>query len=346
MNSLWKTILDGLTYKDLAGKRQPRIYTVITGLILLLLLMAGGLAGLNRYLLISTLKNTVQTVQATPASISLTAPVTETDKPTDTQPLGNVSTGCPTDPAEWFFSPTLISENHQVIQPACVYQGLERTIAWALAVREGYSRAEATQQLGFTEMPMRQLEKVTIPKDANELVDVPVSFIPPNPDFTEWRLNTNGEPAVTYALRGCFRTSTITGNRVEIWGGDYPVICIVVEDAENTHIVYSLNGRTYTSPATPMRSFLLFGYVSDGYWVWLGTQAEPKEEITNPQANASDRLTVATLYDSQPWDAKWLMDFHRLPMRPLPENWQNLTDENEKQFILNALSAGSEGATP
>jgi len=147
-------------------------------------------------------------------------------------------------------------------------------------------------------------------------------------------------------LRGCFRTSTITGNRVEIWGGDYPVVCIVVEDAENTHIVYSLNGHTYTSPATPMRSFLLFGYVSDGYWVWLGTQTEPKLEITDPRANASDRLTIATLYDSQPWDAKWLMTFHRLPMHPLPENWQSLTDENEKQFILNTLSAGQEGGMP
>ncbi len=325
MNSLWKTILDGLTYKDLAGKRQPRTYTVITGLILLLLLMAGGLAGLNRYLLMSR-------VQATPVSVLMPTQVvgtTETEPPATTQPNGNVSSSCPTDSAEWSFSPTLISENHQVIQPACVYQGLERTIAWALAVREGYSRAEATQQLGFSEMPMRQLEKVTIPSDADQLVDVPVSFIPPNPDFTEWRLNTNGEPAVTYALRGCFRTSTITGNRVEVWGGDYPVICIVVEDAENTHIVYSLNDHTYTSPAAPMRSFLLFGYISDGSWVWLGTQTEPKEEITDPQANASDRLTVATLYDSQPWDAKWLMTFHHLPMHPLPEHWQNLTDENE-----------------
>lgn len=342
MNSLWKTILDGLTYKDLAGKRQPRIYTVITGLILLLLLMAGGIAGLNRYLLMSR-------VQATPISISLTMPVAETvetEESATIQPEGNVSSGCPTDSREWSFTPTLISENHQVIQPACVYQGLERTIAWALAVREGYSRAEATKQLGFSEMPMRQLERVTIPKDADELVDVPVSFIPPNPDFTEWRLNERGEPAVTYALRGCFRTSAITGNRVEIWGGDYPVICIVVEDAENTHIVYSLNGHTYTSPATPMRSFLLFGYGSDGYWVWLGTQTEPKLEITDPQANASDRLTVATLYDSQPWDAKWLMNFHHLPMRPLPKNWQSLTDESEKQSILNALSAGQEGGTP
>ena len=260
MKSLWKTILDGLTYKDLAGKRQPRTYTVMTGLILLLLLVAGGMAGLNRYLLMSR-------VQATPVSVSLTTQATETietDQPATTQPDVAISTGCPTDSADWSLTPSYISENYKVVQPACVYQGLENTIAWALAVREGYSRAEATQQLGLTEMPMRQMKTVPIPANAKGLATVLVSFIPPNPDFTEWRLNENGEAAVTYALRGCFRTSTVVGNRLEIWGGDYPVICIVMEDAENTHIVYSLNGHTYTSTATPTRSFLLFGYLSNG----------------------------------------------------------------------------------
>ncbi len=177
MKSLWKTILDGLTYKDIAGKRQPRIYTVVTGLILLLLFMAGGMAGLNRYLLMSR-------VQATPEVVTLPA---QTMEPVATESIATPSSGaidsfgCPTDPSEWSFTPTLISENYQVIQPACVYQGLEKTIAWALAVREGYSRAEATEQLGFTEMPMRQLESVTIPKYADELVDMPFSFIPLNP---------------------------------------------------------------------------------------------------------------------------------------------------------------------
>jgi hypothetical protein len=338
MKSLWKTILDGLTYKDLAGKRQPRIYTVVTGLILLLLFMAGGMAGLNRYLLMSR-------VQATPEAVTLP---TQTMEPVATEtivtdPSGGVdSFGCPTDSSEWSFTPTMISENYQVIQPACIYQGLEKSIAWALAVREGYSRAEATELLGFTEMPMRQMETVTLPRDANDLVDVPVSFIPPNPDFKEWRLNANGEAAVTYALRGCFETSSVKGNRVEIWGGEYPVICLVVEDAENTHILYALNDHMYISPATPMRSFLLFGYLCDGQWVWLGTQTEPKLEITDAKENASDRLTVATLYDSQPWDAKWLSNTWHLDMQPLPENWQSLTDENEKQYILSVLS----GAAP
>lgn len=338
MKSLWKTILDGLTYKDLAGKRQPRIYIVVTGLILLLLFMAGGMAGLNRYLLMSR-------VQATPEAVTLP---TQTMEPVATEtivtsPSGGTDVfGCPTDASEWSFTPTMISDNYQVIQPACVYQGLEKTIAWALAVREGYSRAEATELLGFTEMPMRQVEIVTIPKNANELVDVPVSFIPPHPDFKEWRLNTNGKAAVTYTLRGCFETSSVKGNRVEIWGGEYPVICLVVEDAENTHILYALNNHIFISTATPMRSFLLFGYLGDGQWAWLGTQIEPKLEITNAEENASDRLTVATLYDSQPWDPRWLSTTHHLDMQPLPENWQTFTDESEKQYILSVLS----GAAP
>jgi len=344
MKSLWKTILDGLTYLDLAGKRQPRTYTVITGLILLLLLMAGGMAWFNRYVLMNTVHKNTPVVQAIPTSVSTTT-IAETKETAQPAPV-TTSTDCPANPAEWSLTPTLASNNYDLIQPACVYQGLEKTIAWALAVREGYSRADATQQLGFSEMPMRQLQKVTIPSSTKDMVAVPVSFIPPNPDFTEWRLNENGEAAVTYALRGCFRTSTIAGNRVDVWGDDYQVICLVVEDAENTHIVYSLNDHAYTSTATPIRSFLLFGYVSDNLWVWLGTQADPKLEIRDRGANARERLTVATLYDSQPWDAKWLMNFYHLNMQPLPKRWQTLTDENEKRAILNELSAGQAGVAP
>src|SRR5690606_35059025 len=67
-------------------------------------------------------------------------------------------------------------------------------------------------------------------------------------------------------------------------------------------------------------------------WVWLGTQTEPKLEITDEEVNANERLTVATLYDSQPWDAKWLLDRYHLSMKPLPEHWQHMTDEDEKMF--------------
>lgn len=282
-------------------------------------------------------------VQATPIAVQITEQVIV--PPTATQIVEVYEPGCPTDPAKWFFAEPVIPQNYKIIQPACVYQGLEKTIAWALAVRTGYSRAQATELLGFAEMPMRQLSQVKIP-GVSGILDVPVSFIPPNANLTEWRIDASGNPAVAYALRGCFRTSTVEGNRLETWGVDYPVICLVVEDAENSNIVYSLDGHLYTTSATPIRSFLLFGYVGNNDWVWLGTQSDPKQEITDVLQMENDRLTIATLYDSQPWDAEWLERAYHLQMQPLPENWQKLMDVNEQQAILSGLAVDLEGVQP
>lgn len=337
MKSLWKTILNGLAYRDLAGHVQLRAHTIISGLLLLLILVTGGMAALNRYLLMSR-------VQATGEPVLLTAsPVTDVPPPHTSDPEQD---GCPTNAMDWSLTPTYISKTYAVIQPACVYQGLEQTIAWALAIREGYSRADATRLLGFTEMPMRQVDQVLLPSESREPIAMPVGFIPPNPQFTEWRLNADGEAAVTYALRGCFRTSSVVGNRVETWGGEYAVVCMVVEDAENTHIVYALDGHVYTTDAIPMRSFLLFGYVEGGLWVWLGTQEDPKQEIVSPPINARERLTVATMYDSQPWDSTWLLNSHHLIMQPPPQDWQLMTDESEGRMILNSLAEGLNGVQP
>ncbi len=338
MKNILQSILDGLTFKDLVGKRRPRTYAVIAGLILFLLALVAGLTWSTQYMMMSA-------VRVTPRPMYVKAEPTA--KATESPATTATTTGCPTDPAGWSLVPVYENLNYDLIQPACVYQGLEKTIAWALAVREGYSRAQATQALGFTEMPMRRLDQIDIPFKEEDFASVPVSFIPPDPNLTEWRLDANGGPAVTYALRGCFRTSKVVGNRLEVWGGDYPVICLVVEDAENTHTIYSLDGHIYASAAIPMRSFLLFGYVSDGTWVWLGTQDDPNLEIKDPQANARERLTVATLYDSQPWDARWLKDHYGLGMQPPPDNWQAMTDPNEKDAVLHELLVATpDGAKP
>ncbi len=95
-----------------------------------------------------------------------------------------------------------------------------------------------------------------------------------------------------------------------------------------------------------MRSFLLFGYLADGYWVWLGTKDDPKLEITDAAANAKERLTIATMYDSLPWDPDWLLYSHQLMMKPPPENWLELRDESERQAILDGLSTPTNGTMP
>jgi hypothetical protein len=335
MKQFFNTILDGLTFRDLAGHRQPRAFTIMALAILVLLILTGTYALFQRHRM-------MRPVQATPVAVSVTeeVPVQTSESPVEKHPVT-----CPADPAEWSLADAAIHMNYKTIQPACVYAGLERTIAWALAVRSGYSRAEAARLLGLAEFPMTRLNEVTIQTETKGPQDVPVSFIPPHPDLTEWRVDERGVAAIAYGLRGCFRTSSVVGNRLEVWGGDYPVVCVVAEDAENTFTVYALDGHIYTSSATPTRSYLLFGYAGDDLWVWLGTQENPKVQIEDPDLSADERATVAALFDSHPWDGRWLETNFGMVQQPLPENWQAQTDQAESQAILNLLNAYLQGVS-
>lgn len=330
MKPLWKTILDGLTFTDLAGRRQPRKYALVTGAILLIILMMAGALLVNRVLLQYSMKESY-------------APVVETGAQTPTEsnlPAVPTVIACPVNANEWNLTDVPISINYKSIQPTCVYAGLEKTIAWALAINNGYSRDQARELLGFSELPMRQMDQAKILTDTQGPKEVALHFTPPTAEFTEWRVNDNGGSAVTYGLRGCFRTSTVIGNQVEIWGGEYPVICVVVEDTENTRIIYNLGEHYFTAPAIPTRSFLLFGYLGNGYWVWLGTQMNPKSTIKDFAKMADERRTVATLFDSQPWDILWLEQRYGLGAQSLPEGWRDFNDPNEQQIIVQGLIPG------
>lgn len=330
MKALWNTILDGLTFKDLAGRRHPRSYAVVAGVILLVSLFLVGASGVNQILLKRSMQETH-------------VPSVETSTAMPTQPshsFAPTAIGCPVDAEEWSLSDVVISINYKLIQPACVYEGLSHTVAWALAVRNGYSHEQARQLLGFSELPMRLMDQATILTDTQGPKEVALHFIPPTPDFIEWRVNDSGGPAVSYGLRGCFRTSTVIANQVEVWGGEYPVICVVAEDAENTRIVYNLGEHYFTAPAIPTRSFLLFGYLGNGYWVWLGTEMNPKSTIHDFAKMADDRRTVATLFDSQPWDILWLEQRYGLGAQSLPEGWRDFNDPNEQQIIVQGLIPG------
>ena len=96
-------------------------------------------------------------------------------------------------------------------------------------------------------------------------------------------------------------------------------------------------------PCVPS-SFLAMSQTAIGCGLELRMTQSWKSKIR--QANAHERLTIATLYDSKPWDAKWLQNSYHLSMKTLPENWQTMTDENEKQAILDLLSADANGVKP
>lgn len=327
MNSLFKTIWEGLTFTDIAGRRQPRTYTVLAGLLLILLAaLASGVALKHQAMMAE--------VQGTPAPVSVTPEVTPAPERTETAAR---STPCPTDPAEWVFEDALPDDNFKRIEPACIYEGLGQSVAWALAVRSGYTRAEAAEALGFAGFPMRQLDEVTALTNTQGPVSIPVAFTPPHPNFAEWRVSAAGQPALSYALRGCFRTYEIVGNQAKPWNQEYPVICTLSEDSFGTQMVFQLDGHTFTSPAEPTRSFALFGYGKDGNWVWLGTQQEPKVSLSTLPDFQQEAQLAAKLQNLPVWEAAWLNETYGLPARTLPESWQSLTNETDKQAILAGL---------
>lgn len=330
MNKLFNFFLDGITFQDLAGKRQPRTFAILSALILLVLLGVFAASCMERNSMMAEVLATPQPVAATPAATILS--------PTATRLVQGADQGCPQDPSDWSLVDVFISPNYKLIQPACVYDGLERTVSWALAIRQGYSRLEAAQLLGFDDLPMRPMTQITALGNSGQPQNMSLNFPPSHPDLTEWRVDETGKPAVSYALRGCFRTSHVVGNKVEIWGGDYAVICVVVEDAEGRYAVYALNEHLYTASASSTRTYLLFGYAGDDLWVLLGARESPRLEIDDPAKIADDRLTIATLYDSQPWEADWLAYRHKLFPRPLPESWQTASDEAVMQAILTELN--------
>ena len=49
MTQFWSILLDHLTFRDLAGRRQPRAYTVLAGAILAMLLLAAFITLSNQW---------------------------------------------------------------------------------------------------------------------------------------------------------------------------------------------------------------------------------------------------------------------------------------------------------
>jgi hypothetical protein len=326
MKALFNAILDGLTFTDLAGKRHPRTYTVLTGVILILLIALSLGVGLEH-------KSMMDEVQSTPIPVAVTIEPSEQVEPTLTP-----EEPCHSDPKNWTFLDIAPDDNFKRIEPVCVYEGLERSVAWAIAVRSGYTRAEAAKTLGFSELPMRQMSEVMALTNTKGPLSLAVSFTPSHPGFAEWRVGSDGKPAVAYALRGCFRTYKVVGNQTDEWNKDYPVICVLSEDSYGLQIVFQLDGQIFTSSAEPTRSFALFGYAGNGDWVWLGTQKEPKTDLKTMPSYREEAQLSAKQFDLPVWDAAWLEKDFEMSAKALPEDWQSHTQESDKESILNGLN--------
>ena len=309
---------DQLTYADLAGRRRLRRYVFVAVLIFILIGLLFGWSGWQR---------ARARIAGSPSAVVTSGESTGLIAGSESVEMNPIleAEGCPVDPASWALFDVYIGDNYKRIEPNCVYEGLSIAVAWHMLERLGYSKLEAAEQLGLPEIPWEPAQSITGLTNTKGPMVIPLEMEwAPHPDFRTWVVDAEGQPALAYSLRGCYRTRTIVGNQVEAWGR-YPVICVLAYDRDPGWTVAELGEQRFSFDLTmelPLRQFALFGYSSER-WVLLGEPSGRQIAIEEASAVAQERERVTARYGATPWDAVWLEATFGLTLRLLPENWQH-----------------------
>ena len=325
---------DILTYSaELNGQRKLRTYAKAALFIAAALLLALAMVLGKQY------KNMHD--MAAIATIHYETLPTSTQRPTQTHEA------CPSNLAGWQFVDSGIrGDNLERIEPACVYDGLGRTIAWVLAIREGYSREEAAQALGFTQPPAQaNMSAIKVINPVGSPLVASLVMVPLTANYSEWSIDEKDLPAVYYFPQGCFRgidtRIDTVGNEVQIWNGSYPVICYIIEDNTATQTIMILGGHVFSASSNPTRSYLYFGYDTETkQWDWLGID-EDLHPSTEVATMTGDYKNYSGQYGGYVWSAQWLSQTYGLAMKALPDSWRTANDRVELQAILNLINSSS-----
>ena len=318
-----------LTYSaDISGRRKPRFFVKVT------LFVVAALIVLLAFALWQQAQERGAMAETLPVLID---PVpTATMEPTPNPEL------CPSDPAKWNFVPGTSSSPGDVmkrIEPACVYAGFNRVVAWILAIQNGYSRAEATQALGLNAPPTQSEIEILKIQISSGPYSSALNLIPLQPDYTEWQIDATGEASTYFTLQGCYRAIDVVVNEVRDWNPGYPVICTFFEDVEAVNTVMRLVDNMYTSPLKNATRYQVYlGYASkSSQWLWLGSDVN-LYQVLDKDALETDRNNSGAAYGGVVWDAAWLKSIYGLDPKPLPDGWLMANSDASLQKILSELS--------
>lgn len=305
------------TYLAADGKRKPKRYVVA---FLMLVVVLGGTIATGVYL-----RGQEQNMLSATRSVAVVHTVT--------------STACPADPDDWSLVAVEPDSDNMRIEPSCVYDGLGRTVAWALAIRMGYPRQDATELLGFDSAPALPLADLAILDDLGNPQRVSLSYVPLKDNYTEWGITSDGLPATTYIMRGCFRTYTVSGEVRHDWGDGYPIVCALFQDALSDYLVILYGDHLYTgSTGGAYRRITYFGYNGSGEWIWLGSQQEDRVVLTITEHELLESYaTYSELFQTPIWNSSWMSKVLSMNPRPIPDDWQSATDGDELSAIMDLL---------
>jgi hypothetical protein len=335
---------DHLTYATLAGHRRCRRYVLAAALILIFLGLLFGWSGWQR---VRGWTENLESESAPRKEAIWLKGISEPEKSTPTAAI----VSCPTDPESWTLLDVVPGENYKRIEPDCVYAGLSKSVAWHMLVRFGYAKREAAERLRFEALPWQPTRSIKGLTHTKGPMNIPFDMEwAPHSEYRTWKVDSDGYPALAYSLRGCYRTRTIVGNDVDLWGST-PVVCVVACDQGPGWTVSELGEQRFSvdlTAAPVQRRFAFFGYAGET-WVLLGEASAWQKSIEEPSTAGQEREEVTARYGTVPWDAAWLHVNFGLEMRPLPDGWQTFgTDPEVIQAIANQLdqALGNLGGSP
>lgn len=357
---------DQLTYTDLGVRRHLRRYvlaTLIIAMLILAIIAYGFWARAQERAQFSGASLPLSNIHETQTATALPVDeegqtITLTPNPPTATPLPPSPTAtaeaCPTNPDEWNLVEIDPGNHHDRIEPNCVYDSLARTVAWSLLAHMGYTEAEATGMMSFAEIPDWILtldERTAVIKglmDDGQVVNIELEQRSYHPDYRNWIVQDSSplSPAIAYALKGCYRTQSVSDGQIEAWGMDFPVVCVLMFDLDTGWGVHAIGEHYYTQQSTWTRRFAQFGYDSQhAQWIYMGWHPESTigkghAEYDTARENADeDRVLIAGLSGTSPWNKKWLEETYGFPIYPLPDEWQSFTDQAEIEFFVDAFKA-------
>jgi len=319
-----KKLLESLLYRDGGGKRKLRDYVKVALFIVVLVVGLIVVGAYNRYQMVFQ-------IMAAPRPLDTALLPTPTEQ--IVAPVSQVEE-CPSNPANWTLieNVSVPGSNLKGLATQCVYDQLEKIAAWYYATSVfGYSRKDAATYFGFSNIPMAyKFDEggINVITDFNsDPQKVSLRFPSDNTGLKEWRIDTNGQPAVEFTFSGCFRTSSMSGAEFVSWGNGYPVICQYSGDFQTRHYISDVNGKTLTiSGKENVRRLLWFGYAGNGKWVFLGLAKDWEYDLSQIRSRETSTLDISVMGE------KYSID----PL-PLPENWSTFTGQEFVDAFLDEL---------
>ncbi len=340
------TINDNFSYRDPNGKRKPRTWVLAVAVIVIIVLAVVGLSVYNASARQAQIEATPRLV--TGPTFTPTA-VLPTKVPTSVGAM--VTVNCPSDSADWNFVDVLDNSNFKRIDPPCVYQGMNRTIAYYLASEgAGWKKADALQKLGYTgDFPYdNSLDTIDVlPTDASSnMFTVKTSWLPWHKDFQLWYVANNTVVSHTITVTGCYRTFNIVGNQKQYWSqqwapSSYTTICQIAEEFPAGSNVYQVDDavyfRTNAQPGVELGYLAYDNRSQYQSWYFVGWD-DSSWHIISAADMVGIKNSSQQLINSPVWDLSWLEQNYGISPLPLPANWQQHATKADSDALMTALN--------